>query len=158
MKVNLVRGWLKKFFEAKPIQKFYKKACDPKNADFFNNTLPTLETATSTLFYVAATEQQKDIPREQKNVLQWQNVLGGVAGMIVGTMLNRKVTKFANELAPKIDKNIMDVHKVAAGIKVGLPILATAVLMRFVTPVVVAQVSTMIEDKRREKKSLDVKA
>ena len=149
MKVNP----LKWFFESKPVQKFYKKACNPKNAGFFNNTLPTLETLASTACYVVATERRKDIPREQKNVLQWQNVLSGVAGMAVGSYMNRKVSKFANELAPKIDKKICDVHKVEAGLKVGLPLLATALIMRFVMPIVTTQASTMIEDYRRAKKA-----
>ena len=149
MKVNP----LKWFFESKPVQKFYKKACDPKNAGFFNNTLPTLETLASTACYVVATERRKDIPREQKNVLQWQNVLSGVAGMAVGSYMNRKVSKFANDLAPKIDKKICDVHKVEAGLKVGLPLLATALIMRFVMPIVTTQASTMIEDHRRAKKA-----
>ena len=150
---------LKWFFETKPVQNFYKKACDPKNADFFNNTLPTLETLASTACYIVATEKQKDIPRPQKNILQWQNVLSCIGGMALGSYLNRKVTKVANELAPKIDKSICDVHKVEAGLKVGLPLATTAMVMRFLTPVVVAQASTMIEDYRREKKKkLDIKA
>lgn len=149
MKVNP----LKWFFESKPVQKFYKKACDPKNAKFFNNTLPTLETLASTACYVVATERRKDIPREQKNVLQWQNVLSGIAGMAVGSYMNRKVSKFADELAPKIDKKICDVHKVKAGLQVGLPLLATAVIMRFVMPIITTQASTMIEDYRRAKKA-----
>ena len=154
MKVNPIKA----FFESKPVQKFYKKVCDPKHANFFNNTLPTIETGVSTLLYCWATAKQKDIPSEQKAVLQWQNILGGIAGIIVGTALNRKVSKFANELAPKIDKKIVDIHKVKTGILVGLPILATGILMRCVSTVV-AQVSTMIEDYRREKKNkLDVKA
>ena len=149
MKVNP----LKWFFESKAVQKFYKKACDPKNAGFFNNTLPTLETLASTACYVVATERRKDIPREQKNVLQWQNVLSGVAGMAVGSYMNRKVSKFADKLAPKIDKNICDVHKVKGGLCVGLPLLATAVIMRFVMPIITTQASTMIEDYRRAKKA-----
>lgn len=157
MKVNP----LKSFFESKTMQNFYKKACDPKRDAFFNNTLPTLETAVSTAFYCFATEKQKDIPREQKNVLQWQNVLSGVAGMAIGSVANRKVTKFANKLVPLIDKeHVEDVHKVVAGTKVVLPLIATALLMRLVMPVVVAQASTMIEDHRRAKKNqkIDVKA
>ena len=157
MKVNP----LKSFFESKTMQKFYKKACDPKHDAFFNNTLPTLETAVSTAFYCFATEKQKDIPREQKNVLQWQNVLSGVAGVAIGSVANRKVTKFANKLVPLIDKeHVEDVHKVVAGTKVVLPLIATALLMRLVMPVVVAQASTMIEDHRRAKKNqkIDVKA
>ena len=157
MKVNP----LKSFFESKTMQNFYKKACDPKHDAFFNNTLPTLETVASTLCYIVSTEKQKEIPREQKNVLQWQNVLSGVAGIAIGSMANRKVTKFANKLVPLIDKeHVEDVHKVVAGTKVVLPLIATALLMRLVMPVVVAQASTMIEDHRRAKKNkkIDVKA
>ena len=157
MKVNP----LKSFFESKTMQNFYKKACDPKHDAFFNNTLPTLETVASTLCYIVSTEKQKEIPREQKNVLQWQNVLRGVAGIAIGSMANRKVTKFANKLVPLIDKeHVEDVHKVVAGTKVVLPLIATALLMRLVMPVVVAQASTMIEDHRRAKKNkkIDVKA
>ena len=157
MKVNP----LKSFFESKTMQNFYKKACDPKHDAFFNNTLPTLETVASTLCYIVSTEKQREIPREQKNVLQWQNVLSGVAGVAIGSVANRKVTKFANKLVPLIDKeHVEDVHKVIAGTKVVLPLIATALLMRLVMPVVVAQASTMIEDHRRTKKNqkIDVKA
>lgn len=157
MKVNP----LKSFFESKTMQNFYKKACDPKHDAFFNNTLPTLETVASTLCYIVSTEKQDGIPREQKNVLQWQNVLSGVAGMAIGSVANRKVTKFANKLVPLIDKeHVEDVHKVVAGTKVVLPLIATALLMRLVMPVVVAQASTMIEDHRRAKKNqkIDLKA
>ena len=157
MKVNP----LKSFFESKTMQKFYKKACDHKHDAFFNNTLPTLESVASTLCYVVSTEKQRDIPRDQKNVLQWQNVLSGVAGVAIGSVLNRKVTGFANKLIPLINKeHIEDVHKVIAGTKVVLPLIATALLMRLVLPVVVAQTSTMIEDHRRAKKNqkIDVKA
>ena len=157
MKVNP----LKSFFESKTMQKFYKKACDPKHDTFFNNTLPTLESVASTLCYIVSTEKQNGIPREQKNVLQWQNVLSGVAGVAIGSVLNRKVTGFANKLIPLINKeHIEDVHKVIAGTKVVLPLITTALLMRLVMPVVVAQASTMIEDHRRAKKNqkIDVKA
>lgn len=152
---------LKSFFESKTIQSFYKKACDPKYDAFFNNALPTIESVASTLCYVVSTEKQRDIPREQKNVLQWQNVLSGVAGVAIGSVANRKVTKFANKLIPLIDKeHVEDVHKVIAGTKVVLPLIATALLMRLVLPVIVAQTSTMIEDHRRAKKKqkIDMKA
>ena len=150
---------IKAFFESKSVQKFYKRVCNPKHDGFFNNTLPTLESLASGAMYVYMTEKQKDIPREQKNVLQYQNVLGTIGGMALGSYLNRKVTKFADQLAPKIDKDIVDVHKVKSGICVGLPILATAVVMRFLVPIATAQVSTMIEDYRRAKKNkLDIKA
>lgn len=150
---------IKRFFETKPMQKFYKKVCDPKYDNFFNNTLPTLETVVSTSCYVVSTEKQKNIPREQKNVLQWQNVLSGLAGMAMGSYLNHKVTNFANKLAPKVNKDLVeDVHKVSGGIRILLPLIMTAMTMRLVMPVLTAQVSTIIEDKRRAKAKLNVNA
>ena len=155
MKVNFIT----RVFESKPVQGFYKKICDPKHATFFNNTLPTLETLVATGLYVWSTEQRKEIPREQRNVLQWQNILSGAAGMAVGSFLNRRVSKFAEKLEPLIDKKLFDVHKVVTGIKIGLPLLATALTMRLGMSVLTAQASTMIEDRRREKKKqLDTKA
>ena len=79
--------------------------------------------------------------------------------MGIVSFLNLKVSKLASELAPKLDKNICDVHKVKAGLCVGLPLLATAMVMRFLVPIISAQASTMIEDHRRAKqKKLDTKA
>lgn len=155
---------IKRLYETKPVQKFFQKAGDPKHADFFNNSLPTWETAASTAMYCINTELQVkkgNIPREQGNVLQWQNVLSCAAGMVVGSWLNRKVSKFANKLIPKLKPELIeDAHKVTGGLKVILPLTATAMLMRCVIPTVIAQASTIIEDHRREqkKKGLNVKA
>lgn len=155
MKVNPI----KTFFESKAVQKFYKKVCDPKHADFFNEKLPLIEIVFATACYVHATNKRKEIPPEQRRVLQYQNILGGVAGVAIGGYLNKKVTKFANELAPKIDKNIVDVHKVESGVKVLLPLAVVSCIMRLAVPVITAQMSTMIEDRNRAKKNkLDVKA
>lgn len=149
---------IKRFFESKAMQKFYKKACDPKNVDFWNNTLPLIETSTCTAFYMLNTETQKDLPRDQKNILQYQNILNCVAGVWLGGMFNKKVTKFINKLTPKLNKDLIkDVHKVEAGVKILGPTVIMAMLMRVISPTVTAFVSTKIEDKRRENK-LDIKA
>ena len=147
MKVNPI----KEFFESKPVQNFYKKVCDPKHTDFFNEKLPLIETAFATACYVHSPEQRR--------VLQYQNILGGVAGIALGGYLNKKVTKFANKLAPKVDKNIVDIHKVESGIRIFLPLAVVSCIMRLAIPVLTAQMSTMIEDRNRAKKNkLDVKA
>lgn len=155
-KVSLIQ----RFFESKPVQRLYKAACDPKHENFFNNTLPTIETAVATSAYVWSVEKQKDIPREQKNVLQWQNVLSGVAGMVVGSYANKKITNVTNQVIPKLKPEIMkDAHKVVTGLKILAPCVMTSVIMRFCLPTIIAQGSTMIEDYRRaKKKKLDVQA
>ena len=155
MKVNPI----KEFFESKPVQNFYKKVCDPKHTDFFNEKLPLIETAFATACYVHSTNKRKEIPPEQRRVLQYQNILGGVAGIALGGYLNKKVTKFANKLAPKVDKNIVDIHKVESGIRIFLPLAVVSCIMRLAIPVLTAQMSTMIEDRNHAKKNkLDVKA
>lgn len=155
MKVNPIKA----FFESKPVQNFYKKVCDPKHADFFNEKLPLIEIALATACYVHSTNRRKEIPPEQRRVLQYQNILGGVAGIALGGYLNKKVTKFANELAPKVDKNIVDIHKVESGIRIFLPLAVVSCIMRLAIPVLTAQMSTMIEDRNRAKKNkLDIKA
>ena len=155
MKVNPIKA----FFESKPVQNFYKKVCDPKRTDFFNEKLPLIETAFATACYVHSTNKRKEIPSEQRRVLQYQNILGGVAGIALGGYLNKKVTKFANKLAPKVDKNIVDIHKVEAGIRIFLPLAVVSCIMRLALPVITAQMSTMMEDRNRAKKNkLDVKA
>ena len=155
-KVNLI----KRFFESKPVQRVYKTACDPKNESFFNNTLPTIDTAVATSAYVWSTEKQDGIPREQKNVLQWQNVLSGVAGMVVGSYANKKITNVTNQVIPKLKPEIMqDAHKVVTGLKILMPCAMTSLIMRFALPTIIAQGSTMIEDYRRaKKKKLDIQA
>jgi len=145
------------FSISKTGQRFYKWICDPNNHKFLNNTLPTIETAIVTSFYCYATEKQKNIPRDQKNLLQWQNVLGGLFGMGLGSFFNRKATKFVEELAPKIDKNLMDVHKVKTGLAIGLPIVCTAMTMRFLIPIVSTQLSTIAEERRRAKRDQENK-
>lgn len=143
---------LYKFSISQTGQRFYKWICNPDKHKFLNNTLPTIETAICTGLYCFATEKQKDIPRDQKNLLQWQNVLGGIAGMCMGSFFNRKASNFVEQLAPKIDKNLIDVHKVKTGLAIGLPIAMTALTMRFIIPVLTTQVSTIIEDYRRAKR------
>ena len=151
---------IQRFFESKPMQRLYKAACDPKNESFFNNTLPTIETAVATSAYVWSTEKQEGIPREQKNVLQWQNVLSGVAGMVVGSYANKKITNVTNQVIPKLKPEIMhDAHKVVSGLKILMPVVMTSLIMRFALPTLIAQGSTMIEDYRRaKKKKLDIQA
>lgn len=146
MAINPVQS----FATSKTGQRFYKWLCDPKKERFFNCTLPTVESAIATAAYIASTEAQSNIPREQKNLLNWQTILSGAIGMTIGSALNKRVTKFADKVIPKINKNIEDVHKIKTGLAIALPLAATALVMRFVMPVVTAQASAIIEERRRK--------
>ena len=140
---------IKAFAESKIGTKLYKWAASEKGQKWLCNSLPTCETVLSTVIYIGSTEHQKNLDRREKNVLQWQNILSGVLGAIAGTYLNRKVFAFGDEILKYVDpKKVPDVHKVQGAVRVLLPLLTTALLMRFCAPVITAYASGEIEERR----------
>ena len=145
------------FAKTKTGTKLYKWAASEKGQKWLCNSLPTCETILSTAIYVASTEHQKNLERREKNVLQWQNVLSGVLGATIGTVLNRKVFAFGDKIIANIDpKKVPDAHKIMGAVRVSLPLISTALLMRFALPVITAYVSGVIEEYRAKNKKLDI--
>ena len=145
------------FAKTKTGTKLYKWAASEKGQKWLCNSLPTCETILSTAIYVASTEHQKNLERREKNVLQWQNVLSGVLGATIGTILNRKVFAFGDKIIANIDpKKVPDAHKIMGAVRVSLPLISTALLMRFALPVITAYVSGVIEEYRAKNKKLDI--
>lgn len=136
-------------------QKFYKWACNPDKEKFFNNTLPQVETVLSTGCYVWSTARQKNIDKDRKDLLQLQNIGSGVVGLVLASAANKKVGKFGEDLIKELDPNKIDpksIRKISSGIRVALPILTTAVIMRLAIPTVLAGVSGKIMDRIRDNK------
>lgn len=157
--MGLIVRLIERFAQSKTGVKLYKWAASEKGEKFLCNTMPTLETVASTALYVAATEKQKNLERREKNVLQWQNVLSGVLGATLGTVLNRKVFAFGDKIIDGIDpKKVTDPHKIKGAIRVAFPIICTGLLMRFILPTATAYISGEAEEKRAQKKKLDVVA
>ena len=150
---------LEKFATCGVGTKLYKWASSEKGQKWLYESLPTLETALATSCYVVATERQ-DLSRREKNILQWQNVLPALVGMAVGTFLNRQVFKFGEKVIENLKSELVpDAHKIMGGIRVALPLVTTAILMRWALPVATAFLSGEIEEyKSKKNKKLDVKA
>ena len=148
-----------KFAKSSIGTKLYKWAASEKGSKFCATTLPTLESLTATSLYVIATESQKNLDRREKNVLQWQNVIPGLLGITLGTYLNKKAFDFGEKIIQKLDpKKVPDSHKIHGAIRVAGSVVMTAMLMRWILPVATAFVSGEIEERRAQKKKLDVKA
>lgn len=146
---------LERIAKSKTGQKVYGWCAEQGHDKFLNHTLPQVETVLSTACYVWSTERQKGIPREQKNVLQIQNVGSGLVGLGLASMANRWVGKKGEEIIQHLDPTKLDpkaIRKVSTGIRVGLPILTTAICMRYLIPTVLACFSGKIMDKVRDKK------
>lgn len=155
--MGLVTSAINKFATSAMGTKLYKWAASEKGQKWLCESLPTLETITATSCYIYATERQ-DLSRREKNVLQWQNVIPAVIGILVGSYLNKKVFKFGENIIKNLKPEVIpDAHKIMGAIKVATPIATTAMLMRFILPVATAFASGEIEEYKAKKKKLDVK-
>lgn len=137
-------------------QRFYNWAAQPKSETFLNNTLPTIETAFSTACYMISTARQKNIDSDRKKMLQIQHVASGVAGMTVGSIANRGISKYTNKVIEHLDPKKIDpnsIKQISTGLRVITPILTTAFIMRFATPVIISMFSGKAMDKVREKRN-----
>lgn len=159
--------YINKIFEviakSKRGQQFYSWCNSPGKDKFLNNTLPTLETVVSTGLYCWSTAKQKNLEKEQKDLLQIQNVASGVAGIAVGTVANRWISNQTEKIIKDLDPKIMDgksLRKVSTGLRIISPALMTGCIMRFILPTIIAGFSGKVMDKKREankKAKLDLK-
>ena len=147
---------------SKASQKFYKWAVNPKNEKILNQTLPQIETVIATSCYVASTARQKNIEKEQRDMLQIQNVTSGIAGLCVASVLSKKVSAFGEKVIEGLDPNKIpeeNIKQIGTGLRVGIPLVTTAFVMRLLIPSAIALFSGKVMDKRRDKQSkLDFKA
>lgn len=161
MKINKIFEWLAK---TKPGQKVYKWCAEGNHDRFLNNTLPQVETVLSTACYVWSTAKQKNIEKDQRDLLQIQNIGSGIVGLGLGTAANHWISKQTDKIVKDLDPKVMDpkaLRKVSTGLRVFAPILVTGTIMRFILPSIVAGFSGKVMDREREKrqamKKLDVK-
>lgn len=148
MQVNL----LTKFANSKLGQAIYKPLVNPSNEKFLNNTIPQIETILATGCYVWSTSRRKEIDSDRRKLLQIQNIGSGVVGLVVSSWANRKVYDYGENVIKHLDKNIdpKSIRQISSGLRVGLPIICTGFIMRFLIPSIIASFSGKVMDKQRE--------
>lgn len=140
-------------------QKVYKKVLDPKHEKFLDNTLPIIESGVISGFYIASTAVQKKIDDDSRKALQIQNVLSLLFSVGLAIPLNKKVGKIGDKIVKNLKPEIMeDGHKVVDGIKVGLPILNSILISRFLVATALVPASSKIRDSVKKEHKLDVTA
>lgn len=157
MKINKIFEWLAK---TKPGQKVYKWCAEGNHDRFLNNTLPQVETVLSTACYVWSTSKQKNIEKDQRDLLQIQNIGSGIVGLGLGTAANHWISKQTDKIVKDLDPKVMDpkaLRKVSTGLRVFAPILVTGTIMRFLIPSFIAAFSGKWMDKVREKRETEKK-
>ena len=145
-------------------KKFYKEILNPSREKWLDRNLPIIESATISSFYIASTAVQTKIDKDSKTALQIQNLLSFVASVGLSIPLNKAVSKFGEKVIKYLKPQLMeDGHKVVDGIKVGLPVVNSLLVSRFLVAVALVPLSSVIRDtvkkyKGSDKKKLDLVA
>lgn len=139
-------------------QKVYKKILDPSKDNFWNNTMPLIETSVASTCYIVATQIQPKIDKKSKQAMQIQNILSWIFSVVLASVLNKGVNKCGKEIVKNLKPELMqDAHKIINGIEVGLPILSVTLINRFALPTLFVPISSKIRD-FVDKNKLDIKA
>ena len=136
-----------KIAQTKTAQSIYKKVLNPKHAKFWDNTLPIIESGVVSSFYIISTAMQKKIDDDSRKAMQIQNVLSLLFSVGMAIPLNKKVGELGTKIVKHLKPELMaDGHKVIDGIKVGLPILSSIVISRFIVAVGLVPLSSKIRE------------
>ena len=124
--------------------------------------LPVFESGLISSFYIFSTAIQSKIDKDSKTALQIQNILSFLASVGLSIPMNKGVAKFGDKVIEHLKPELMnDGHKVVDGIKVGLPLVNSLIVSRFLVATALVPLSSIIRDevkKHNENKKLDINA
>lgn len=144
MKINNI---FTRFAKSNLGKKIYRNVLHPNREQFLNNHLPIIESAVVTGFYMFSTQVQKDIPKENKKSIQIQNVLSFLVSAGTAIPLNKQATKLGKGIIKHLKPELIkDGHKVVEAIEIGMPMLTTLLISRFLVAVGLVPLSTKIRN------------
>lgn len=142
------------------IQNCSKKiANNEKIYDKVNNViLPIGETTIATGLYSYFIEKNKDIEKERKPALQYQNIICGVAGATLANGVNSSIQKHQAEIIKSLRRNgnIKNPEPLINGLKIAMPVIVFTSIIRFLIPVISTPISSKIHEiqQRKNKETL----
>ena len=138
-------------------QKFYKNMISGNNEKVVNTALPIIEASLASAMAMTATAINPKIEKEQKQSLMIQSGLRWGISVFLAGSIAKGFNNFADNVVKQLNPELIpQAKKVADGLKVGIPMVNTVLISRFLTPVFLIPVSSKIRDKINNKK-LDVK-
>ena len=127
------------------VQRFIKKTEDKKFYESLNHKLPLIESAFTTVSYVAVTQLSKKIPEDRKPALTWQALIGGAAGIAISKKLDDFTKKHNDKLCQELEKlNLPKAKNTIRGARILLPIAITTLILRYLVSVSSVPLSTFI--------------
>lgn len=146
--MGIVAGALSGFAKTELGTNLYGWGATEGGKRFLCEKIPLIDTVIATASRVYATEKQ-DLSRREKNILQAGHIVPAIAGIGIGSVLNKKVYDFGNKIGNLLDpKKVQNIDKVKGAIQVIGPIFTTALLLRYILPIVTAFASSCVEEKK----------
>lgn len=140
------------------IQRMAKRvSANEKMYDKMNNViLPIGETTIATGMYALFIEKNKDIERERKPALQYQNLICGVAGATLANGVNKNIQKHQVRIIEELKKNksIKNPEGLINGLKIAMPLVIFTSIIRFLIPVISTPISSRIHEMQENKRKL----
>lgn len=139
------------------IQNFSKNIANNNKAyDKMNNViLPIGETTIATGLYSYFIEKNKDIEKERKPALQYQNIICGIAGATLANKVNSSIQKHQAEIIKALNsnKNIKNPESLINGLKIAMPMIVFTSIIRFLIPVISTPISSKIHELQENRNS-----
>ena len=113
-----------------------------------NKILPIGETVIATGAYSFFIEHNDKLEKERKPALQYQNIICGLAGILVASKVNDTIHKHQEKIIEvlKNNKNIHRPDKIINGLKIAMPVIIFTSVVRFLIPVIATPISSKINE------------
>ena len=113
-----------------------------------NKFLPIGETAIAPGAYSFFIEHNDKLEKERKPALQYQNIICGLAGILVASKVNDIIYKHQEKIIEvlKNNKNIHRPDKIINGLKIAMPVVIFTSVVRFLIPVIATPISSKINE------------
>lgn len=113
-----------------------------------NNILPIGETLIATGAYSFFIQNNDKLEKERKPALQYQNVMCGLAGVLIATKVNSFTQKHQEKIIEILNKNntIHRPDKLINGLKIAMPVVIFTSVVRYLIPVIATPISSKINE------------
>lgn len=126
-----------------------------KMYDKINNKIfPIGETTVATGFYSLFIQKNKKIEKERKPALHYQNIICGVAGILLANKVNKSIQKHQTNIIKILEQNksIKNPAGLVNGLKIAMPVIIFTSIVRFFIPVISTPISSKITEIQDKKK------
>lgn len=138
----------------------YNVSTNKKQYDKINNIIfPIGESLFAGSMYSYFIDKNKNIEKERKPALQYQNIICTLGGIFLSNTINKSIQKHQEGIVESLkEMNLSNGEKLINGLRIAMPIIIFTSIIRFFIPVISTPISSKItEIQKREKNKINLK-